>query len=192
MGLDPAGCSHLPTRVLKYAKRGFGTLLLQHCGHSPRCDVSLLPETQKLMEAIHTVQHMPQEMFELIRDSLTFKRYHPQALLEGHVGADALDEVQQSFYGGFALFPGIPRGSKWSAPRLQAMVRRQLSQATAAGPHFVCVIPKLITSIEDLAEKVGTIVTARWIRVRHLSWIIVRVFKDFLGWSDVTTAYWLK
>merc|ERR1712183_21229 len=63
---DPAGCRHVPIRVMKYAQRGFGSLLCQRFRHTPRCDVQLSAPAKNMMKAIHILQETPSNVSKLV------------------------------------------------------------------------------------------------------------------------------
>lgn len=143
--LDPCGCSHVPTRVLKYASRGFGTLVFQRCSHTPSCNTVLHADTAKMIASLQKMQKAPADAVALVKESLRFKR---------HFAQDVENMNQRDFYGAQAICPGIPRGPNL----LPAEVEKSLEQQFRRQGSSPIVAPEPLHSLEMLRERVDAVV----------------------------------
>jgi hypothetical protein len=154
--LDPCGCSHVPSRVLKYASRGFGSLVFQRCSHMPSCNVTLNANTAKMIDAMRTLQTAAPEALAVVKESLQFKRL---------LGQDVGNMPQRDFYGAQAIFPGIPRGPSLLPEDVGRMLSRQylmaLRQASGAARAAAGLAPKPLVDLDDLKNRVCSIVQSR-------------------------------
>jgi hypothetical protein len=156
--LDPCGCSHVPSRVLKYASRGFGSLVFQRCSHMPSCSVALNANTAKMIDAMRTVQTAAPEALAVVKQSLRFKRF---------LGQDVGNMPQRDFYGMQAIFPGIPRGPSLLPEDVGKMLSRQFLRQSRQGHGAARVavgivpVPEPLADLEDLKNRVSSIVQSR-------------------------------
>jgi len=117
-GVAPKGCVDLRSRLVKYVPRGFGTLLFQCCRHSPRCDVVLRPDTEKIMESIGQVLDTPHELKGLVFEAMAIKRR-----FGGNAAARHTFSWNPWLY--VPLFPSIPQGPNQSLDSIRNTIQRQ-------------------------------------------------------------------